>query len=89
MDRPNTRVWAPLAMLLYSLVVLWFAREGHRCWRPLACPWYTSKTAPSCADVLDTLHPLSVREQDLTLALSGPESRRIQQLLGDAVNRAA
>lgn len=30
---------APLAMLLYSLIVLWFAREGHRSWRPLACPW--------------------------------------------------
>ena len=29
---------APLAMLLYSLIVLWFAREGHRSWRPLDLP---------------------------------------------------
>lgn len=28
----------PLAMLLYSRVVLWFAREDHRHWRPLFCP---------------------------------------------------
>ena len=29
---------APLAMLLYSLIVLWFAREGHRSWRPMIVP---------------------------------------------------
>ena len=80
---------APLAMLLYSLIVLWFARAGHRSWRPLACPWYTSKTTPSFADMLGTLRRLSVREQVLTLALSGPGSRKIQQLLEKAVTMAA
>ena len=29
---------APMAMLVYSLIVLWFAREGHRQYRPLDCP---------------------------------------------------
>jgi hypothetical protein len=80
---------APLAMLLYSLIVLWFAREGHRSWRPLVCPWYTSKTAPSFADMLRTLRRLSVREQVLTLALGGPGSRKIQRLLENAVSMAA
>jgi hypothetical protein len=80
---------APLAMLLYSLVVLWFAREGHRSWRPMVCPWYTSKTAPSFADMLGTLRRLSVRQQVLTLALGGPGSRKIQQLLENAVSMAA
>jgi hypothetical protein len=80
---------APLAMLLYSLIVLWFAREGHRSWRPLDCPWYTSKTAPSFADMLITLRRLSVRQQVLTLALGGPGSRKIQQLLEKAVSMAA
>jgi hypothetical protein len=80
---------APLAMLLYSLVVLWFAREGHRSWRPLDCPWYTSKTAPSFADMISTLRRLSIREQVLTLALAGPGSRKIQQLLENAVSMAA
>lgn len=80
---------APLAMLLYSLVVLWFAREGHRSWRPLVCPWYTSKTAPSFADMLSTLRRLSVRKQVLTLALGGPGSRKIKQLLEHAVSMAA
>jgi len=80
---------APLAMLLYSLIVLWFAREGHRSWRPMNCPWYTSKTAPSFADMLNTLRRLSVRQQVLTLALGGPGSRKIQQLLENAVAVAA
>ncbi len=49
---------APLAMLLYSLIVLWFAREGHRRWRPLDCPWYVSKAQPSFADMIATLRRL-------------------------------
>jgi hypothetical protein len=76
---------APLAMLLYSLIVLWFAREGHRSWRSLACPWYQSKTEPSFADMLGTLRRLSVRQRVLTLAIRGPGSRKIQQLLENAV----
>jgi hypothetical protein len=80
---------APLAMLLYSLIVLWFAREGHRSWRPHICPWYTSKTTPSFADMLSTLRQLSVRQQVMTLALGGPGSRKIQQLLENAVSMAA
>jgi DDE superfamily endonuclease len=76
---------APLAMLLYSLIVLWFAREGHRSWRSLACPWYQSKTEPSFADMLSTLRRLSVRQRVLTLAIRGRGSRKIQQLLENAV----
>jgi hypothetical protein len=69
--------------------VLWFAREGHRSWRPLACPWYTSKTDPSFSDMLSTLRRLSVRQQVLTLALGGQGSRKIQQLLENMVSIAA
>lgn len=84
-SRRSVERTAPLAMLLYSLIVLWFAREGHRRWRPLVCPWYTSKTNPSFADMLGTLRRLSVRQQVLTLAPAGPGSRKIQQLLENAV----
>lgn len=84
-SRRSVERTAPLAMLLYSLIVLWFAREGHRQWHPLLCPWYTSKTAPSFADMLGTLRRLSVRQQVLTLALAGPGSRKIQQLLENVV----
>jgi hypothetical protein len=46
---------APIAMLLYSLIVLWFARVGHKRYRPLDRPWYRQKTRPSFADMLRTL----------------------------------
>ena len=80
---------APLAMLLYSLVVLWFAREGHREYQPLECPWYTSKTQPSFADMLATLRRQSLRQRVLSLALRGPGSRKIKRLLENAVTMAA
>lgn len=80
---------APLAMLLYSLIVLWFAREGHREYQPLDCPWYTSKVEPSFADMLSTLRRRSMRQKVLSLALRGPGSRKIKQLLENVVAVAA
>ncbi len=80
---------APLAMLLYGLVVLWFAKEGHRDWKPLDCPWYVSKVEPSFADMLATLRRLSVRRQVLSLAVRGPGSRKLKQLLENAISIAA
>lgn len=80
---------APMAMLLYSLVVLWFAREGHRRYQPLNCPWYVSKTDPSFADMLATLRRASVRQQILSLRVTGPGSRKIKQLLENTAALAA
>ena len=54
---------APLAMLLYSLIVLWFGRVGYRSYRPLVRPWYWQKRGPSFADMLTTLRRESLREQ--------------------------
>ncbi|MCG8585094.1 MAG: transposase, partial [Pirellulales bacterium] len=80
---------APMAMLLYSLVVLWFAREGHRRYQPLDCPWYVSKTDPSFADMLATLRRESVRQRVLSLRLTGPGSQKIKQLLVNMATLAA
>jgi DDE superfamily endonuclease len=80
---------APLAMLLYSLVVLWFVREGHRYYQPLDCPWYRVKSEPSFTDMLATLRRQSLRQKVLSLALRGPGSRKIKQLLENAVTLAA
>ena len=83
------RITAPLAMLLYSLIVLWFAREGHRVYKPLECPWYTTKAEPSFADMLATLRRQSIRQKVLSLALRGPGSQKIKQLLENMVELAA
>jgi hypothetical protein len=80
---------APVAMLLYSLIVFWFARQGHRHYRPITCPWYLGKKQPSFADMLATLRRRCIRQAILSLAIRGPGSRKIQQLLENAVTVAA
>ncbi len=52
---------APLALLLYGLIVVWFGRQGHHAYQPPHRPWYTSKATPSFADMLATLRRSSVR----------------------------
>jgi hypothetical protein len=80
---------APIAMLLYSMIVLWFAHEGHRLYKPLKCPWYTKKADPSFADMIATLRCQSIRINILSMALKGPGSRKIKQLLENVVALAA
>ena len=54
---------APMALLLYSLIVAWFHRVGHL---HLSYPerrWYRHKEEPSFADQLSTLRRVSGEEQ--------------------------
>jgi hypothetical protein len=80
---------APIAMLLYSLIVLWFVREGHRCYRSLERPWYTTKSQPSFADMLATLRRVSLREQVSSWGLGGQGSRKVLQVLENTAALAA
>ena len=80
---------APVAMLLYSLIVLWFVEEGHRHYRPIERPWYRRKPHASFADMLGTLRRMSVRQYILSLGLTGPGSRKTLQALENAVSMAA
>lgn len=80
---------APIAMLLYSLVVVWFAREGHRHYTPPVRPWYIGKTQASFADMLATLRCQSVRHEVLSMGLHGRGSRNIVKALLHAVKQAA
>jgi SRSO17 transposase len=84
---------APVAMLLYSLVVAWFSGEGHRHYRPPTRPWYPAKTDgpehASFADMLNTLRCQSVKREVLSMHLHGSGSRTIVKCLIHAVNQAA
>jgi hypothetical protein len=53
---------APIALLLYSLIVLWFERAGHDAYRQPTRLWYQKKAQPSFADMLATLKRESLRE---------------------------
>ncbi len=61
---------APLALVLYSLIVLWFQQHGHRQVVYPDRPWYRTKREPSFADPLSTLRRLSWDEK-----LAGAVSR--------------
>jgi hypothetical protein len=80
---------APMAMLLYSLVVLWFARVGHRRYAPPKLPWYTHKPHASFADMLATLRAQSARRHILSTGLAGKGSRKTLQTLLATVKQAA
>jgi hypothetical protein len=80
---------APLAMLLYALVALWFAAEGHRHYTPPYRPWYISKTDPSFADMLATLRCRSIKQEVLSMRLHGRGSRNVVKLLVHAVKQVA
>lgn len=80
---------APTAMLLYSLIALWFASDGHRHYRVPDRPWYRSKARASFADMLATLRRESVKEQVSSMGLSGQGSRKVIDTLLNVVQRAA
>ena len=46
---------APVGMLLYSLVAVWFATVGQTHWQPAATSWYPARKTPSFGDMLATL----------------------------------
>jgi hypothetical protein len=88
-SKPAVQRTAPVAMLLYSLIVLWFSREGHRHYQPPARPWYIGKTDASFADMLATLRCQSVKGEVLSMGLHGSGSRNVLKCLIHVVNQAA
>lgn len=73
---------APMALVLYSLVVVWFHRSGHRRVRFPDRPWYRTKEEPSFADMLTTLRRCSWREYLSTpCSESGVTKKRLAWLI--------
>jgi hypothetical protein len=62
---------APMALIIYSLVIVWFHRTGHQSVRLPSSPWYRKKQEPSFADILTTLRRVSYEEK-----IQGPPSKR-------------
>lgn len=80
---------APVAMLLYSLIVKWFVTEGHRYYRPLQHSWYAHKPHASFTDMLATLRRCSLYEQTFDWGLHGPGSQKILQTIEHVLALAA
>ena len=58
---------APFALMLYSLIVVWFHKTGHQFVRFPNRPWYSRKEEPSFADLLTTLRRVSLEEKTSTV----------------------
>ena len=54
---------APMALFLYSIVVVWFHTTGHQSVCFPDRPWYSRKQEPSFADLLTTLRRVSLEEK--------------------------
>jgi hypothetical protein len=54
---------APLALFLYSIVVVWFHQTGHQFLQFPFRPWDPQKEDPSFAAMLTTLRRLSYAEK--------------------------
>lgn len=80
---------APMAMLLYSLMVLWFSRSGHKHLSLPNRPWYRHKTAASFADMLATLRRECLRETFLQTPAWDKQSTKIVKSLIELCSRAA
>jgi hypothetical protein len=80
---------APVAMLLYSLIVLWFAREGHRQVSFPERPWYRQKREPSFADMLAALRRACLRQTFLQTPVRDRRSKKIIQSLVTLCSSAA
>jgi hypothetical protein len=72
---------APLALLLYSLVVLWYAHHGHafREQGGVKRPWYRKKKTPSFADMLAALRQASWAEANFCDPLPHEGSKKSPQ----------
>jgi hypothetical protein len=69
---------APMALMLYSLVVVWFHQTGYQSVRFPDRPWYRRKQEPSFADLLTTLRRISLEEKTREVL---PNQRRIKTWL--------
>lgn len=75
----------PTLMLLYGLVVLWFAAEGHRFWRTQRWPWYPGKEHASFADMLGTLRERMLRRRLRHILRSSSLAQGAQKVLKTAL----
>lgn len=73
---------APMALVLYSLIVVWFHQVGWRHLRFPDRPWYRRKQEASFADMLTTLRRLSWRDKFRTLpAKIGLAKKALAQII--------
>lgn len=73
---------APMALVLFSLIVAWFHQTGHPYLRFPERPWYRQKREPSFADMLTTLRRQSWLDYFRRLhSQTGPIKKCVAQII--------
>jgi hypothetical protein len=80
---------APMALLLYSLVVIWYHQVGQQWEKFPDRPWYRHKRRASFADLLSTLRRRSWLDLFTGLLPAGDPGRKQLDQLIEFVSRAA
>jgi hypothetical protein len=68
---------APMALVLHSLIVVWFHQKGHHHVRFPDRPWYPQKEEPSFADMLTTLRRLSWQDKIRLLPIKSRLAKKV------------
>ena len=75
----------PFALLVHTLVIIWYARHGHDPagidQRRAAEPWYTSKTGPAFEDMLIKLRRVMICARISGSSAAHPEPEQITAVL--------
>src|SRR5438445_3638502 len=80
---------APMALILYTLVVVWTHQHGHRFVRFPKRPWYPRKQEASFADLLTTLRRVSYQDKTRTLHPKRSRLKTWTATITELLSRAA
>jgi DDE superfamily endonuclease len=75
----------PFALLIHTLVIIWYARHGHRpqiiAARRASQPWYTTKAGPAFEDMLTQLRRTLITARISAGSQANPTPRQTQEVL--------
>ncbi|HEX6449360.1 MAG TPA: transposase [Trebonia sp.] len=75
----------PFALYVHALIIIWYARHGHRpqniAARRAAQPWYTAKTGPAFEDMLTALRRVLITARISAGSRETPTPRQTQEVL--------
>jgi len=80
---------APMALLWYTLTVVWCHKGGHQFIRFPDRPWYRCKAEPSFGDLLTTLRRVSYEEKNNTLLPKQCETKTWLTKITEFLSRVA
>ena len=75
----------PFALYVHTLIIIWYARHGHRpqiiAARRAAQPWYAAKTGPAFEDMLTALRRVLITARISAGSRENPTPRQTQEVL--------